>query len=52
MVVEEYLGKGKKLNATFMILDKAYDKIDREPLECPQNIWCGRAVTGTKYSIF
>ena len=40
MILEEYLGKGKKLNATFMDLEKAYDRFDREALVCSQNVWC------------
>ncbi len=32
MLVEEYLGKDKKLYAAFMDLEKAYDRIDREAL--------------------
>ncbi len=31
-LVEEYLGKDKKLYAAFMDLEKAYDKVDREAL--------------------
>ncbi len=31
-LVEEYSGKGKKLYATFMDLEKAYDRADREAL--------------------
>ena len=30
MMVELYLGKGEKLYAAFMDLEKAYDRIDRE----------------------
>ncbi len=29
-LVEEYLGKDKKLYAAFMDLEKAYDRVDRE----------------------
>ncbi len=32
VVVEEYLGKGKKLYSAFMDLKKAYDRVDREAL--------------------
>ncbi len=32
MLVEEYLGKDKKLYAAFMDLKKAYDRVDREAL--------------------
>ncbi len=32
MLVEEYLGKDKKLYAAFMDLEKAYDRIEREAL--------------------
>ncbi len=32
MLVDEYLGKDKKLYATFMDLEKAYDRVDRESL--------------------
>ncbi len=32
MLVEEYLGKDKKLYAAFMDLEKAYDGVDREVL--------------------
>ncbi len=32
MLVEEYLGKNKKLYAAFMDLEKAYDRVDREAL--------------------
>ncbi len=32
MLVEEYLGKDKKLYAAFMDLQKAYDRVDREAL--------------------
>ncbi len=32
-LVEEYLGKGKKLYAAFMDLEKAYDRVDREALQ-------------------
>ncbi len=32
MLVEEYLGKDKKLYAAFMDLEKAYDRVDREAL--------------------
>ena len=32
MIVEEYLGKGRKLYAAFMDLEKAYDRVDREAL--------------------
>ena len=32
MIVEEYLGKDKKLYAAFMDLEKAYDRVDREAL--------------------
>ncbi len=31
-LVEEYLGKNKKLYAAFMDLKKAYDRVDREAL--------------------
>ncbi len=31
-LVEEYLGKDKKLYAAFMDLEKAYDRADREAL--------------------
>ncbi len=31
-LVEEYLGKGKKLYAAFMDPEKAYDRVDREAL--------------------
>ncbi len=31
-LVEEYLGKDKKLYAAFMDLEKAYDRVDREAL--------------------
>ncbi len=31
-LVEEYLGKGKKLYAAFMDLEKAYDRVNREAL--------------------
>ncbi len=31
-IVEEYLGKDKKLYAAFMDLEKAYDRVDREAL--------------------
>ncbi len=40
-LVEEYLGKDKKLYAAFMYLKKAYDRIDRSSLECAENLWCG-----------
>ncbi len=32
MLVEEYLGKDRKLYATFMDLDNAYDRVDMEAL--------------------
>ena len=32
MKVEEYLGKGEKLYAAFIDLDKAFDRVDREAL--------------------
>ncbi len=32
MLVEEYLGKDRKLYAAFMDLEKAYDRVDREAL--------------------
>ncbi len=32
MLVEEYLGKDKKLYGAFMDLEKAYDRVDREAL--------------------
>ncbi len=32
MLVEEYLGKAKKLYAAFMDLEKAYNRVDREAL--------------------
>ncbi len=32
MLVAEYLGKDKKLYATFMDLEKAYDRVDRKAL--------------------
>ncbi len=32
MLVEEYLGKAKRLYAAFMDLEKAYDSVDREAL--------------------
>ncbi len=32
MLVEEYLGKGKKLYAAFMDLEKAYNKVYRKAL--------------------
>ncbi len=31
-LVEEYLGKDKKLYVAFMDLEKAYDRVDRETL--------------------
>ncbi len=31
-VLQEYLGKGKKLYGAFMDLEKVYDKVDREVL--------------------
>ncbi len=31
-LVEEYLGKGKKLYFTVLDLEKAYDRVDREAL--------------------
>ncbi len=31
-LVEEYLGKDKRLYAAFMDLEKAYDRVDREAL--------------------
>ncbi len=31
-LVEEYLGKGKKMYAAFIDLEKAYDRVDREAL--------------------
>lgn len=51
-VVEEYLGKGKKLYAAFMDLEKAYDKVDREALwNVKKNLWCRRAVIGRNEGI-
>ncbi len=41
-LVEEYYGKDKKLYAAFMDLKKAYNRDDREALECAKNLWCGR----------
>ncbi len=32
MIVEEYLGKDKKLYAVFMDLEKVYYRVDREAL--------------------
>ncbi len=32
MLMEEYLGKDRKLYAAFMDLEKAYDKVDRKAL--------------------
>ena len=32
MTVEKYLGKGRKLYAAFMDLEKAYDRVDRMAL--------------------
>ncbi len=39
-LVEEYLGKDKKLYAAFMDLEKAYDRVDKEALECAIFLWC------------
>ncbi len=51
MLVEEYLGKDKKLYAAFIDLEKAY-KVDREALECPEDLWCGRAANGKNKSFY
>ncbi len=32
MILKEYLGKGEKLCAAFMDLEKVYDRVDREAL--------------------
>ncbi len=32
MLLEEYLGKDRKLYAAFMALEKTYDRVDREAL--------------------
>ncbi len=32
MLVEEYLGKGKRLFSAFMDFEKAYNRVDREAL--------------------
>ncbi len=38
-LVEEYLGKDKKLYAAFMYLKKAYDRVARRfPCQCPGRI--------------
>ncbi len=42
LLLEEYLGKGKKLCAAFMDLKKAYDRVNREALECAGTLWCGQ----------
>ncbi len=39
MLVEEYLGKVKKLYATYMNLEKAYNKVDREALRSVLQIY-------------
>ena len=40
MIVEEYLGKGRKLYSASMDLEKGYDRIDREAL-CYVLVWEG-----------
>ncbi len=40
MLVEEYLGKDKKLYVAFMDLEKAYDRVDREALWSVLKIYC------------
>ncbi len=50
ILVEEYLGKARKLYAAFMDLGKAYDRVDREALECPDDLWGGRAANGRNTS--
>ncbi len=39
ILVEEYLGKDKKLYAAFMDLENAYDRVDRETLWSVLNIY-------------
>ncbi len=39
-LVEEYLGKDKKLYAAFMDLKKAYHKVDREAPWSVLKTWC------------
>ncbi len=44
MLVEEYLGKDRKLYAAFMDFKKAYDRVDWKALwNVLKDIWCGRA---------
>lgn len=38
-LVEEYLGMSKKSYAAFTDLEETYDNVDREALECSENIW-------------
>ncbi len=46
-LVEEHLGKDKKLHAAFMDLEKAYDRVDREARWSVQKIYgvVGRLLT-------
>ncbi len=48
MLVEEYLGKEKKLYAAFIDLEKAYDRVDREAFWNVLKIYgvCGQLLKG------
>ena len=38
VMVEEYLGKAEKLYATFMDLEKTYNRFNVEALKCTENL--------------
>ncbi len=44
--MEKYFRMGKNEYIAFMNTQKAYDETDIIDLECSENSWCGRAVTG------
>ncbi len=42
LLVEKYSVKGRKLFATFMVLEKAYDRFDRKGLwDTLERVWGG-----------
>lgn len=52
MVGEEYWRKGRKVYAAFMNLKKAYDRVDRETVECAESPLRGRTSTGRNKGLF